>query len=379
LFILIVVIVVALFAGVTLSKVLAQATVKITPVQGRLLLNHTFDAKASPATGELGFVTVSGVTDVEKKTLPAQGTEKIERKATGKITIYNTYSSTGQKLIANTRFAAPDGKIYRIAEAVTVPGFKKSGSETTPGTIEVTVTADKAGAEYNIAAADFSIPGFKGDPRFGKIYGKSSSPMTAGFIGEIKKISTEEKDKARKDMELALKERLIEEAKSETPSDYVLFTDATYLTFEETVASATTSSNTAELSLTGKLNGVMFKKKDLAKYIATQLVPDYDNHEVIISNLEKLTFRLANKESLATPDLSRVSFTLEGNASLVSSLDETELIKRLTTASDTNYEKIFAQYPTIEKAEISFRPPWLRTVPKDASKVKVELLIEGQE
>lgn len=376
-FIVVVVVVLALFAGFALSKVFAQATVKVTPVQGRLLLNHTFEAKKTPTAEELGFVIVSSVSDVERKTLNAQGTEKVERKASGKITIYNNYSSTGQKLIANTRFESPDGKIFRIAEAITVPGYKKTGAETTPGSIEVSVTADKPGAEYNVGAVDFSIPGFKGDPRFGKIYAKSKAPMTGGFVGEMKKINETDKEKAVKEMEASLKERLIAEAKLEVPADFVLFSDATYITFEEAVNSASSSGGTAELSLTGKLHGLIFKKKDLAKYIAAQVVPNYDGGDVNIPNLDKLTFRLANKESLANAGLDRVSFSIEGNAAIVSSFNEAELIKRLTTTPDRNYEKVFAQYPTIDKAEISFRPPWLRTVPKDTGRVKIEIVLEG--
>jgi len=52
--------------------------------------------------------------------------------------------------VANTRFADPNGKIFRISKAITVPA---------KGTLVVTLTADQAGASYNIGPSTFSIPG----------------------------------------------------------------------------------------------------------------------------------------------------------------------------------------------------------------------------
>lgn len=115
----------------------------------------------------------------------------------------------------------------------------------------------------------------------------------------------------------------------------------------------------------------------MAEHIAAKVVPDYNGNEVIIPNLDKISLRLANKENLTNIGLERVSFMLEGNAVIVSGFNETELIKKLTTSPDKNYEKIFAQYPNIDRVEISFQPPWLRTIPKDPERVKVEIIIEG--
>src|SRR3989344_576101 len=69
-----------------------------------------------------------GVVFTEKRNLTksymASGSEHVERRAGGKITVYNEYSSNPQVLVQNTRFATPDGRIYRTDVKVTVPGAK---------------------------------------------------------------------------------------------------------------------------------------------------------------------------------------------------------------------------------------------------------------
>ena len=66
---------------------------------------------------------------------------------------------------------------------VTIPGTKVENGKTVPGSKEVDVVADKAGAEYNIGLTDFTIPGFKGSPKFETVFARSKTEMTGGYVG----------------------------------------------------------------------------------------------------------------------------------------------------------------------------------------------------
>ena len=55
----------------------------------------------------------------------ATAEKEVSQKASGKIIIYNNYSTVSQRLINNTRFEANSGKIYRINSSIVVPGYKK--------------------------------------------------------------------------------------------------------------------------------------------------------------------------------------------------------------------------------------------------------------
>ena len=103
--------------------------------------------------------------------------------------IYNKYSAEAQIFVKDTRFETPEGKIYRIDRAVTVPGMKNSGGQTVAGSVEATVYADKSGSEYNIGFSDFTIPGLKGGLKYEKFYARSKTPMTGGMKGTVPDIS----------------------------------------------------------------------------------------------------------------------------------------------------------------------------------------------
>lgn len=114
------------------------------------------------------------------ETYPATGKKHIVSKASGKITIYNEFSSNDQKIVATTRFLSKDGHIFKVDENVTIPGFSRVEGKDVPGEIVVTVYADKAGEEYNIGPESFTLPGFQGTGKYSAIYARSGAAMTGG-------------------------------------------------------------------------------------------------------------------------------------------------------------------------------------------------------
>lgn len=113
------------------------------------------------------------------KTFAATGSGNADaQKAQGKITITNTDASA-QPLVATTRFLAENGTLFRLANAVTVPGMRDG----TPGTVEALVVADKAGTDGNIAPTTFRVPGLAGTAKADKVTAQSTAPMTGGGSG----------------------------------------------------------------------------------------------------------------------------------------------------------------------------------------------------
>ena len=371
----IVLLVVVVFGLFIVSSTFAKVTVNLTPVQGRLLLNHTFDAYSQAPDGELGFSVVSGLTDTEKKLVPASGSEKVSTKAGGTIIIYNNYDNKVQKLVKNTRFETKDGKVYRITQAVSVPGVTTKDGQTVPGSVEAQVVADQPGADYNIDLSDFTVPGFKGDPRFDKFYARSKTPMTGGLVGDVKKVSDADKAKAIADLQNTLRDRMLKEAKLQIPAGFILFDDAYFLTFEEQppVAAAGGSSDQAEIALKGTFYGILFDRKALSYKVAKEQVPDFDGRELEIMNLDEIKFKLLNRDEIKGPQVDKISFTLDGNAHLAWTFDEKALISKLQSAPKGSYESVFSQFPTIKQANLVFFPPWIKSIPNNADKIKVEV------
>src|SRR4030042_2667550 len=73
----------------------------------------------------------------------ATGNQTGAGKATGKVVIYNEFSSESQPLGTTTRLETSDGKIFRITKGIVVPGLTQVSGETKPGAIEVEVMAGK--------------------------------------------------------------------------------------------------------------------------------------------------------------------------------------------------------------------------------------------
>ncbi len=194
-----------------------QVQVTLIPTVREESASFTVNADATVGTTDfsqrrMGLVAIEK--EVEKtKEFSATGTSSQgSYKARGTVTIYNTYSSAPQKLVATTRLLTDDGILFRLVDSVVVPGVKIVDGKRIPGTIEATVIADKPGEQYNIGPSTFSIPGFKGSPRYGKFYAKSATPMTGGSTeGGTKTVVTKEDiERAKKETEAAARTAVIE-------------------------------------------------------------------------------------------------------------------------------------------------------------------------
>src|SRR3989344_8893526 len=100
-----------------------SADIHITPKQQKIPLNNTTvtAVKGDGGDSALSYQVIT-LTEAKGKEVASSGSEEVSTKATGSIVIYNNFSSSPQKLIKNTRFETPNGLIYRISDAITVPG-----------------------------------------------------------------------------------------------------------------------------------------------------------------------------------------------------------------------------------------------------------------
>jgi hypothetical protein len=176
-----------------LSSVFATATLTITPKNQIVALNDTYNIILDKSVTGLHYQVMTIKKELSK-TLETDGEEYVERKATGKAILYNNYSTSKQRLINNTRLDTKDGLTYRIRQSVEVPGIKTIAGVKTPGSVEVEIIADMPGDKYNMKLSDlkgdFTIPGFKGDPRYSLFYGRLSADTT-DLLVILKKYQTQ--------------------------------------------------------------------------------------------------------------------------------------------------------------------------------------------
>lgn len=352
--------------GSLLTFMFNRATITIVPKHEDLTdfrKTITFAVPELDTDTTVSFV-VATTSLSKQKTLALSETKKVEAKSSGKIIIYNTYSTEPQRLIKNTRFESPEGKIYRINQSVVVPG--KTADK--PGSVEVVIYADSFGAEYNSAPTDFTIPGFKGTPQYTGFYARSNGPITGGASGSASLASISDINAAKDELALELARDLKNILTKEKRGGYVgLYSaiDVVYEDNEEALLRGETS--TYQVTATGYL---MFAEgSELARSVAQSAVREYKDEPVRLDHTDKIVF--TKKDADRVPEKQTLDILTEGSPRVVFLTDANSLKALMAGKKRTEFVELMKGIPSVESAEISFSPLWLSTFPIETSKINV--------
>lgn len=367
---------IAIFAaiGIFILNKISSIIVEITPRFETTEVNVTLNALISPKKGELPL-EIMRLDRKENGSLQTTGLKDVSVKASGQIVIYNTYSSQSQSLIANTRFEAPNGKIYRINKPIVIPGAKIENGKITASEIETTVFADKPGEEYNTGLSDFTIPGFQDPEKKKKIYARSKTGISGGLIGQ-KKVVTENDFLA---LQKSLRERItnyfMETAANPKSDEFLFYNEAKKIVFpssggteQKNKSKIGEASETLEFEESGVFYGFLIKKDDLGRALAEKYFSKELAGRLEILNPEKLEFELKNFTANAA------TFIIKGHAVFAWKLDDNSFKNELV-AQNGDTKSIFGKYQAIKEAKIIFKPNWWRLIPKDQSRVEIKTII----
>ena len=355
--------------GLLLSTVFAGATITVYPRVETVALPETLQAQPNAPIGVLPYQTIS-VTRSATVSVPASGTKKVSRAASGDLIISNGFSSASQRLIANTRFEAQDGKIYRIRASVTVPGATGSGPTQKPGTVSATVYADSPGPDYNKAAGEvFTIPGFKGDPRYGKFSGKSGGAISGGFTGDEPAIADSDLAAARTSLQQKLDAEARAAAAAGIPEGSIAIPGALEISFTG-VTQTPGSNKTANLTQSATATGSIVRQSSLASAIAKAEVDHYQGEAVLFGDASamRLTMEPGSKRADGT-----ITLALSGKTTLVWQFDKNALVAALVGKGKNEFQDVIRAFqPAVAKADASIRPFWQGKFPSDVTKITIK-------
>ena len=305
---------------------------------------------------------------------PATGSQHVERKATGRITVYNEYSSEAQTLIAGTRFSAPDGKIFKTNTKITVPGAKIVDGKISGSQIDVAVTAEKTGSNYNIApTSKFRIPSFQGTPKYDAFYGISTSPMAGGIVGDIKVPTKEDIAKGKADIKNTLESTLRGQASISAPDDIKVLPKAySFRVISETVGKEAGADGKFTVLMSGELKTFGFKESDLIGAFASQVSAQSDVDLVLRSH------SLQQSDAgygVPTLDLKNgtMSFNIDFKSKWVRPFDINDFKNEVIGKGKTDITSTIYGLPGFVSGEVSFWPIWVFRAPNDASKIGVDV------
>lgn len=359
------VVILCAIAGVLLSTTFAGATVTVHPRQVVVQAPRSIEAKLTAAVGELEYRTISSTREASL-TVDAEGTKQVSRQASGPVTISNTFSAEPQRLIANTRFEAPDGKIYRIRDSVTIPGMVGSKA----GTIVSVVYADSPGASYNkTGAIGFTVPGFKNDPRYEGITAQSQGPISGGFVGEEPAVSDEDLAEAKTRLTEQLESEATTALNQSIPEGYGLLPGTVKVTYSE-IAQVAEGDSRAKLTQSATAQGAIVQGSAMGTAIARLQVQGYKGEAVALIP-DNLTVSASSTEE------GIIEISMQGEAGLVWQFDPVAVQQALLGKSKKDFQDIVGSFaPAIEctdarPCDARLRPFWSGNFPSNPDKIEV--------
>ncbi|KKT41870.1 hypothetical protein A2W54_00310 [Candidatus Giovannonibacteria bacterium RIFCSPHIGHO2_02_43_13] len=318
----------------------------------------------------------AGVNSVEFSTLalpyPMSGSfaseekKSIENKARGTVVIFNKSSKDPQVLIASTRIESPEGKIYRIPSTIIIPGTKVEGGKIIPGSKEVDVAADKPGAEYNIGLTDFTIPGFKGSPKFESVFARSKTEMSGGYVGNSQIITKNAVDAAVAELVSEANKNLKNIISKKLPEDSMFLSGSE----EFAVISVETNPKLGmpisdgrkfEVKLNAEARGTIVKETDLAKMLLKNDVDlaSLGGGEIRIKNINELDIKLLGYKFDATS----LKMEVKGNATVEAAIDIDYTKNKLMNNRIGNSGDVLNLFPAVFRAELKYHPFWAGSLP----------------
>lgn len=350
---------------------LPRAEIVLTPIKVDWHFGDKVVAAVSESAPDAAMLRIPSQVFTERKNVqlffPATGRKQTERKARGVITIVNAFSSTPQPLVATTRFETPDGKVFRLARSVTVPGARVNGGTIESASIEAEAVADVSGAAYNIGPVErFTIPGFAGTPKFAGFYATSKVAMAGGAQGEMAVPTAEDTRKAKVELEQTLHDALKAALTTKAPDTLKILegTERFRLVSQDIAAEA---GNDGQFSAFGEaeLSAIAFSEENLLSLLAEKAVADIGNDVVLREHTISYADPVADfkKETL--------TMLVEYQGTFARVIDKDEVGRRVAGLTEDELRAQLLTLPGLERAHVSLWPFWVRRVPSALERVTV--------
>ena len=370
------VLVVAVLGGaIIMSRFFSWAEVTVNLKKTPWNFEHAFIADKSLANTSFETRTLPAEMFVQQRTtthfFPASGVATVSQKATGKITVYNVFSSQSQVLVATTRFVTSDGSIFRLTEQITVPGAKVSDGKIIPSSIEASVAADKPGVEYNRKGEEkLTIPGFKGTPRYDGFYGVLEE-TSGGFVGQ-KKVPTDAdiasaKDKTTEILKTSLQSTFF----NNRPQGFVIADGMSEIVVDKlTINRLTDEGGNFSVFAAATFRAFGFREEDVRSFLervaSEELQAGGVQGPLVLQALDV-------KYSQSKPDFAkgRANFILTAQGEVVREFSPEEFRNQVAGKKVEEVRSAVSALPGLSDAKISVWPFWVHALPSNGERVSV--------
>lgn len=356
---------VLIFAGIMFGLFNASygAKIIIIPEPEEIDINFNIQIKQEAAADQNNILSGHILETIQEaqQINTAQATVSMEDYAEGEIILTN---NTWQNInfVASTRFASPEGLIFRAINKIRIPSKGQAG---------VLVRADQMGQAYDIEPTEFSIPNLRDPYLKNNIESISEKPMTGG-LKKTGIVMQSDIDKAQKELQEKLYAKGISELEKQLPeSDLKIVIKSEVI---EQSSDANAGDEKAEFNTLVKLKigAVGFNEKkllDLAVATLKQQTPEGKNLSAFEPN--SLSYRLLDYNLAETQANLEVQFrgymTINANHQILEKIH----FRDLSLNEVKNY---LAGFKEIRESQIRLWPPLiLKKTPQNIDKIEISI------
>ncbi|OGZ61980.1 MAG: hypothetical protein A2932_00635 [Candidatus Spechtbacteria bacterium RIFCSPLOWO2_01_FULL_46_10] len=357
-------------------SVLPRVTLSITPqsIEDTISFTLVFDTNVTTSNFERNIIPAQIFEETGSKSaqFEASGQAEVNENAAGTIRVFNEFSSSPQTLVANTRFLSSDGKLFRTTETVVVPGAKIDDGKIIASSTTVEVRAADPGEAFNIGSSTFSIPGFKGTPKFLSFYGKSESAMEGGFKGVRAIITGEDEARAREELRVNLLDKLTEILRTKVPSNLIMIDDSLSVEFIkfDVRTDGFENSNKFSIDADGVARVFLVQKEDVEAAI---------QYNFRTSNEFSQDFELSSQRSISyiVKDADYEKGVARTGINVVQTFNRVVgvegILEEIKGKNEVEVRRILASYEELASAQVRFWPFWVKSVPRNVEDITVEV------
>lgn len=348
-----------------------HATVTIKAKTTTVAVDRTLGLDPSLSASKTGELQLKPVVQQIKKTasvdFDATGTKDIGDKASGQVTLQNSFDSDAVSVPTGTVLTATSGQKFATTATVSVPGFTRKNGIDVPGTAAVTITAADIGTEYNIAAQSYAVQAYDN-------LKASGDAMSGGSKERVTVVAQADIDQAKTKLAASDAASVKTELKKKFTAEQLLIDES----YTNEPGSPSVSPSLGEQAKRGKLTLettytlVGLERSDVRQVLESALkdaLDDKPNQSIFSSGENSIRFQLFQKQSGV------FSVQLLTTGYIGSKIDTDTLAKDLRGKRYGEIEQTVNAIPNVEHVDIAFSPFWVTTAPNDTSKITIKFTV----
>lgn len=331
------------------------------------------DARKIPALAKTSSQSGSSKTT-------STGKKSVGTQAKGTVTVYNgtdqdkTFAA-GQKITAKTSTGSATLK-YLFDKTLTVP---KRTSSSVPlsynsGSAEVTVTAERIGAEYNQSInTEFTVDGQSSLDAQAK---NDKVALSGGSSRDVQVVASADLDKLLTDLQKDLESKGKSDLERQAGSDYQVIDKALKTTviskvYDKKIDDEATDVN---LNLTIEIKGTVYSNKDLKEILSKTLEQAAPDGYEVSDEGQQTSADLVSVE--ANGDL---TFIGRIRANLVPKFDKDKLSRDLSGKKPDAAETYLKAIPSVLSYQVNIwpnLPDFFRAFPRDTKRIHISVTVQ---